>query len=112
MEAACVNPANLPGASGELHSYLSATANGHDPAGWAKGVKVETPFVSVPGLLSASCINKDGFNYLAVAVKADPADPRIDAIKPGPVTPDWGLHLVDVNLAMGNLVDLVERQGK
>jgi hypothetical protein len=25
---------------------------------------------------------------------------------------DWGLHLVDVNLAMGNLVDIVGAQSK
>jgi len=24
---------------------------------------------------------------------------------------DWGLHLIDVNVAMGNLVDLAESQG-
>ncbi|WP_309643805.1 DUF3089 domain-containing protein [Phenylobacterium sp.] len=112
MEAACVNPASLAGGKGELHSYMSATANGHAKDGWAKGVTVDTPFVSVPGLLNATCVNKDGFNYLAVGVNADPADLRIDAIKPGAVTPDWGLHLVDVNVAMGNLVDLVETQGK
>lgn len=112
MEAACVNPASLTGGKGELHAYMATAGNGHDPAGWAKGVKVETPFVSVPGLLSARCINENGFSYLAVAVNADPADPRIDAIKPGIVGPDWGLHLVDVNVAMGNLVDLAETQGK
>lgn len=112
MEAACVNPAALGGGKGELHSYLSSTANGHEATGWAKGVTVTTPFVSVPGLLSATCVNAGGFNYLAVHVNADPADPRLDAIKPGAVTPDWGLHLIDVNLAMGNLVDLVGSQGK
>ncbi len=112
MEAACVNPANLAGGKGELHSYMSSTANGHTRAGWAKGVTVDTPFVSLPGLLSAHCVNKDGFSYLAVGVNANPADSRVDAIKPGAVTPDWGLHLVDVNVAMGNLIELVERQGE
>ena len=112
MEAACVNPASLSGGPGALHSYLSTTGNGHTADGWAKGVTVDTPFVSVPGLLTATCVNSGGFNYLSVHVNADPADPRLDAIKPGAVTPDWGLHLVDVNLAMGNLVDLVGSQGK
>jgi hypothetical protein len=95
-----------------LHSYLGVATNGNAPTDWAKGVTVETPFVSVPGLLSAHCVNTDEVDYLAVAVNAGPADPRIDALKPGAVTPDWGLHLVDVNIAMGNLVDLVESQGK
>ncbi|MDO9430443.1 MAG: DUF3089 domain-containing protein [Phenylobacterium sp.] len=112
MEVACSNPANLAGGKGELHSYLAASGNGHEPSGWAKGVNVTTPFVSLPGLLSATCVNENGFNYLAVHVNADQADPRIDAIKPGAVTPDWGLHLIDVNLAMGDLVDLAGSQGK
>lgn len=112
MEAACVNPANLSGGKGELHSYLAAATNGNSAADWAKGASVETPFVSVPGLLSAHCVNAGGFSYLAVSVNADPADPRIDVLKPGAVTPDWGLHLVDVNIAMGNLVDLVGSQAK
>jgi pimeloyl-ACP methyl ester carboxylesterase len=112
MEVACVNPASLAGGKGELHSYMAATGNGHAADGWAKGVTVDTPFVSLPGLLSASCVNAGGFNYLAVHVNGDPADPRLDVIKPGAVTPDWGLHLVDVNVAMGNLVDLVDSQGK
>lgn len=112
MEAACVNPANLAGGKGELHAYLAQATNGNTAGDWAKGKTVETPFVSVPGLLSARCVNDGTFNYLAVAVNADPADPRIDVLKPGAVTPDWGLHLVDVNIAMGNLVELVESQGK
>jgi hypothetical protein len=28
------------------------------------------------------------------------------------VLANWGLHLIDVNLAMGNLVDIVGRQAK
>ena len=46
----------------------------------------------------------------------DPADPRTDDIAGdvmanGQVNASWGLHLIDVNLAMGNLVDIVA-QGK
>ena len=122
MEAACVNPANLSGDEGELHAYLSSgamiAASAAAPAPWVKdGPKVETPFVSVPGLLSARCVSKDGFNYLAVTVHGDPTDPRTDdivgdVVANGAVMKDWGLHLIDVNLAMGNLVDLVETQGE
>lgn len=118
MEAACTNPAALGGGEGQLHAYLSATGNGMDPTAWVKGgAKVTTPFVSVPGLLSARCVAHDGLNYLAVMTQGDPADPRTDAIKGdvvagGQVARDWGLHLIDVNLAMGNLVDIIDRQGK
>ena len=47
----------------------------------------------------------------------DPNDPRVDEITGdiGPAaTPlaNWGLHLIDANLAMGNLVDIVGQQAK
>jgi len=30
----------------------------------------------------------------------------------GQVQADWGLHLIDVNLTMGNLIDIVRQQSK
>ena len=50
-----------------------------------------------------------------MSVNADPADARTDQI-PGDVyfrgnkLLDWGMHLADVNLAMGDLIRLVEAQ--
>ena len=35
-----------------------------------------------------------------------------DLITAGVVQPHWGLHLVDVNLAIGNLVDIVAAEAK
>ncbi len=122
MQAACVNPAALGGGKGELHAYLSSgamiAADSAPPKPWTTdGKKVDTPFVSVPGLLSAECASANGVNYLAVHINADPKDPRTDdiagdVVARGQVQKDWGLHLIDVNLAMGNLVDLVGTQSK
>jgi pimeloyl-ACP methyl ester carboxylesterase len=118
-EAGCTNPAALGGGKAETHAYLNAGGNMliESPGdAWSKdGAPVTTPFVSVPGLLSAQCVKQDGFNYLAVTVNADPADPRTDTIagdvKVGNVIlQDWGLHLIDMNLAQGDLVDLTARQ--
>jgi hypothetical protein len=64
--------------------------------------------VSVPGLVSGACASTDGFNYLSVTVNAGDG-PRADDIG-GDLTPQWGLHLVDVSLVMGDVVDLVEQQ--
>ena len=44
-------------------------------------------------------------------VQADPADPRADDI-PGDLGAGWGLHLVDVNLVMGDIVELVGVQAE
>jgi hypothetical protein len=122
MEAACTNPANLAGGKGELKAYHSngmaiASSSGAPPT-WVKGKpEPTTPFVATPGLLTGQCVSKGGFNYLEVHVNADPADPRTDEIggdvvNAGQVMADWGLHLVDVNVAMGNLVDIVGEQSK
>ena len=123
LEAACTNPAALSGGPGPLRAYLtgqgsliaSATTLKHE---WVKGAApVATPFVSVPGLLTAECAANEHANFLKITVNADPADPRADDI-PGDVAmlgkpqTNWGLHLIDVNLAMGNLLDIVASQAK
>jgi hypothetical protein len=117
MVAACVNPAALAGGAGELKAYLGSgtlllAGNVAEPTRWAKDVTVTTPFVSVPGLLSAHCVETEQFNYLSVTVNADPRGPRTDHIpgdlvKGGVIRTDWGLHLIDANLVMGNLLDIV-----
>ena len=78
---------------------------------------IDTPYVSVPGLLTARCATNEHAAYLEVTVKGNPADPRVDDIvgdigAGGPTTAAWGLHLVDAHLAMGNLLDIVSRQAK
>jgi hypothetical protein len=123
MEAACTNPAALSGGSGELHAYLTGVGSLIAmPAGqkhqWVKdGAPVETPFVSVPGLLTAECSSNENANFLKITVNADANDPRADDIPgdlgmAGKPQANWGLHLVDVNLTMGNLLDIVSRQAK
>jgi hypothetical protein len=99
--AACVNPAAPSGGSAELRGYFPATAAGT--------ASVTTSFVSFPGMISAECVQEGGFSYLEVRVDGDPSDPRVDDI-PGDLTPQWGLHLVDVNLAMGDIVAMVADQ--
>ncbi len=115
--AACTNPAALGGGGpvplqGPTFPTSGASLFGDpgaDPPTWTEGTEVITPFVTLPGLVEAECVDRDGFSYLGVAVLGDPADPRIDDIG-GDLTPEWGLHLVDVNVAMGELVDLVRTQ--
>jgi hypothetical protein len=87
------------GVEGSKGSWLSG------PAGEA----IDTPFVTLPGLVSGTCASSDGFNYLSVTVHPDPADPRADDIN-GDLTPEWGLHLVDVSLVMGDIVSRVDDQ--
>jgi DUF3089 family protein len=120
--AGCANPAALKGGSGELHAYLSTKGSGTSAAPvvspWSKDAPaIDTPFVSVPGMLTAECVSNEKGSYLAVTVHGNPADPRTDEItgdvvRDGKVLPEWGLHLIDVNLSIGNLIDIVRDQSK
>jgi hypothetical protein len=120
MSGSCTNPAALTGGSAPLHAYLSTKGTlivgGAPPKPWVADKTIDTPFVSVPGLLTAECKSNEFATYLEIKVNGDPADPRVDDITGdlGGAKPlaNWGLHLVDVNLVMGDLLNLVEQQSK
>ena len=124
MQAVCANPAALGGGSGVLDAYLSAgrISTGSDgprePFDWTQPAKpVETSFVKVPGLLSAACVADEHGSYLAVTVHPTPGAARVndisgDVVVNGQVLEDWGLHLIDANLTMGNLVAIVGDETK
>ena len=119
---ACVNPAALANGETEttLDSYLGARGAGQSslaPPQWtSSGANVTTSFVKTPGLLSGRCVRDEHGSYFAVTVHGDPADARTDVIvgdvmSGGRVMADWGLHLIDVSLVQGNLIELVRSQG-
>lgn len=122
MVAACANPAALGGGSGELHAYLARDGRSivgtTPPKPWVTPEQpIETPWVSVPGMLTARCTSNENAAYLEVTVHADASSPRTNDIvgdlgANGQIAADWGLHLIDVNVAMGNLVDIVGSQSK
>lgn len=117
----CTNPATFGDGSAPVQPYfLSAgrlIASGGGPPVWVKDKAVDTPFVTLPGLLTARCAANEHATYLEITVNGDPADPRTDDIPgdlgaAGKPLPMWGLHLVDVNLVMGDLLKNVEAQAK
>ena len=119
QQVGCTNPAALKGGRGSLKPLLPARSaiveNAEAQPAWATGATVTSEFVELPGLLSAECRNTGGASYLAIRTDSDPADPRVDrvagdVVAMGQVQAGWGLHLIDVNAATGNLVDLVRSQ--
>jgi hypothetical protein len=107
--ALCTNPAALAGGEATLRPYFpTGPWVLRDPAAAAA---ISTPFVTLPDLVRGECVERDGFSYLSISVDADPADPRADDV-PGDLSPEWGLHVVDANLAMGDLVALVAAQAQ
>lgn len=121
MVAACTNPAMLAGGKAITDNYLGTNGAGiasSKQAPWTSdGAAVTTPFVKAPGLLSAECVANGKFRYLAVTVNAVPSDPRTDTIGGdvsvgGQILADWGLHLIDMPVVMGNLVNVSASQAK
>ncbi len=95
-QVACVNPANFSSAPGALLPYFLG------PTSAVTGVKVTTPWVSYPGLYTAACKSSGGATWLQIDTSSVPGDPRPKVA--ATLGPTWGLHLDDVNLALGNLV--------
>ena len=77
----------------------------------ARGVEITTPYVTLPRFVDAECAETNGATYLSLGVHGDPADARIDDVG-GDLTPEWGMHLIDVNVAMGNLVRIAKREAR
>jgi hypothetical protein len=109
LEVLCVNPASLSGGTGPLKAYYSTA-----PLSGVFGRLVEavpsvpTPWLSTPGQYTAHCESSGGANWLQVDTTNIPGDQR--PVVSQVLGPTWGLHLVDVNIALGNLVELVRQQ--
>ena len=110
-EAVCVNPAALGGGKATSPKAYWSTAD----KAWATGKKIDTPFVMTPGLTTTECVRTGKHHYLQVHFNADAADARIDdpgtdVMAQGKPDPNWGLHLNDANIVMGDLVDVLGKQ--
>ena len=97
----CTNPADLGGPAGPLDSYFPAPA----------GSSATTRWVHYRGLYEGRCASDPNFDWLAVRSTAGPGDAR-PSDPGGRITPQWGLHLIDMNLALGNLTSLVRSQSR
>jgi hypothetical protein len=69
---------------------------------------VRADFIGYPGSLTARCRTADGFSWLDVDAVDRARTPPLDQ----PLGPQWGLHVADVNLALGDLVEVVRLQGE
>jgi hypothetical protein len=107
MRVACVNPTLFiqNGATGPLLPYAVTTPFPGQIGAYIEVPTAATPWVAAPGLYTAQCHNENGASWLQVDPVGTPVDP------PGYVKeslgPDWGLHLYDIGIALGNLVKTV-----
>jgi hypothetical protein len=108
----CTNPAALGGGSATLESQYRVQLPTQQVSGSAKeGViahypAVSTPWVQYDDQYQASCVDSDGSAVLVVK--------PVNGGSPLLTVPNaaWGLHVDDPNLALGNLVALVQSQAE
>jgi hypothetical protein len=121
----CTNPAALEGSVGTLRPYFPSrradSAKSQVRAGgitWlAIGEQIKSEFVTLPDMLTARCVSDKSASYLEVTVHHEPGDKRAadiggDMYYGGQIQPQWGLHLIDLHLALGNLVEIVGQQSR
>ncbi|HXQ59325.1 MAG TPA: DUF3089 domain-containing protein, partial [Acidimicrobiales bacterium] len=106
LQVLCVNPASPSGGVGPLVPYFpSSEVSAGLRANGAQGPTVTTPWVTQPGLYTGECKYENGASWLQVSGPVHAGDPRPVVMQA--IGPTWGLHLVDVNISLGNLVSLV-----
>ena len=94
-----------------LDSYFYARSSlpvAGGPIAWSSEGAPPTPFVRTAGLVSARCVNDGPRGYLSIRTNADPKDKRTDRIggevgAMGFFLPGWGMHMIDINEAQGDL---------
>jgi hypothetical protein len=110
-EVLCTNPANLAGGSGLLDPILPSApfAPGSTIAVGNAILNLKLPmpstvFWTAPNSYTARCANSNGAHVLEIAARNGAQTPT-----PAP-TPEWGLHLLDANAALGNLIGIVKSE--
>ncbi len=109
LQVLCTNPAALGGGTARLKTYTPVLAF---PGALGAAINafigplpdVSTPWLRPPGYYTAHCSTAGGASVLQIGAHGGA---RVFKASP---TPQWGLHLGDVNVALGDLTDLVGRE--
>ena len=108
----CTNPAALGGGAGRFSTIYPSEP--FAPGTIAAAISlvaprpppVSTPWLQYEEAYSGECSAADGASVLQVT--DSPGAVHLNAIP----SAQWGLHLADVNLPLGNLTDVVRKQAK
>jgi hypothetical protein len=113
-EVGCTNPATLSGNTGKYSgSYFPANvSNSSFKADTLPPADLATPFALYRDYFKGACVNKNGANYLEIT--ADSSGTQDKRTPPWRFTSlestGWGLHLVDYDIPMDDLIEAVRLQ--
>ncbi len=116
-EVLCVNPTLLTqnGSAGALLPYAPTTPFPGANAGSTPTPTASTPWVLESGDYTAQCKHENGASWLQVDLTGAASGEELAAnneLAEELIGPEWGLHLYDVNGALGNLVNTLGLQIK
>ena len=103
-EVLCVNPASLKrGGTGKAQVLIptSQLAFGGTPL-------APNPWVAMNDLYTTKCMSAGGASWMQANDIGRASDKRVRF--GAPLGQSWGLHIVDVNIVLGNLLELVDSQ--
>jgi Protein of unknown function (DUF3089) len=110
LEVLCVNPSvgvqHWGLSIGALSPYQSTSPFPGLLGPYVKAPSAPTPWVSYPGQYTGQCRSANGASWLQLTDVGGPNDNREQVEEV--LGPLWGTHLVDVNIALGNLVPTVK----
>jgi hypothetical protein len=115
--AACTEPAALAGRAGMRYSGSYVRMNRVNKTFDPQGIEllppgITTPFVIYRDALRGQCKSVPGYSYLEVSLDQAPGD-----VRPPPpyhfptIEGTLGLHLMDYNLELDDLIEIVRLQG-
>jgi DUF3089 family protein len=111
MHVLCTNPAALGGGAGKLNSIFPSKP--FAPGTIATGNSLlmitqptpKTVWATLPGAYSSRCSSAGGAIVLMISPRGGAQNPHAAP------TAKWGLHLLDGQIALGNLVGVAKAQG-
>jgi DUF3089 family protein len=120
LQVACVNPALLTqtGQAAALRPYASTTPFPGVLGQFSPAPSAPTPWVATPGLYTGQCKHENGASWLQISLAGSPSEMELkereehNELAEELLGPNWGLHLYDVNIALGNLVSTVAEQSQ
>jgi Protein of unknown function (DUF3089) len=109
----CTNPAALAGGSGRL-DFITPRVPFDPKSTLSAGIALlglttpspppTTAWYELPNAYRGKCVNSNGAHVLMATALGG-----AQTAKPSP-TPDWGLHLLDGQIALGNLIAIVKSE--
>jgi hypothetical protein len=117
--APCTNPAALAGGRAPLHPAF--VVGPITPLGGAGGIpfadaaaapEITTTWVGYPDFVTGECVDDGAYGYLSATIDADPTDARTDDLAGETLGPEWGLHNIDGQIALDDLVAVVGAQAR